>query len=587
MEKTLTAQRLVPKMFSMLAHFGPFEVDTENGRLLKHGIAVGLREQPFRVLVALLERPGDVVTRDELRRRLWSHHTFVDFEVGLNSAVSRLRHALDDPADSPQLIETVPKRGYRFIGAVPRQRSLAVMPFLNQTSDPSGELLSDGLADELICALSRIKGLKVAARSVVARYKAPTYDLKQAGREIGVDAVLEGSVRQAGNRIRINVHLVNAQDGFELWAHRFDSDWKDIFAIHDVVASGVAEALRVRLAPTPSENRPHVAEAYTSYLKGHHLTKRHTPANLRRGLEYFQEAIRLDPRYALPYHGAALYYILGALMGTLDPSAALPEADDLIARGLALDADSAMLQNTLGMLRMFQWRWQESERAYRRAIVLDPANAYPHMMYALECTFLGRHDEALREARRALELEPLDPMTNFRLVQSSYYAGHYDEAVRSGRTAIELSRDFPYTHWYVAWSLVALGTQDEAWAMANEARGLGAAQPLSEGHFGYVAGALGHGAEARAVLEDLLGRRERSYCPAVPIAWTYLGLGDAGRSLDWLETALAEREPYLGSVMVFPGYHQVRNRARFRDLVHQMGLVDAGRGSPLHVVASH
>jgi TolB-like protein/tetratricopeptide (TPR) repeat protein len=586
MEKTLTAERPVPKMFSMLAHFGPFDVDTENGRLLKHGTAVRLREQPFQVLVALLERPGDVVTRDDLRRRLWSDHTFVDFEVGLNSAVSRLRRALSDPADSPQLIETVPKRGYRFIGSVPRQPSLAVMPFVNHTSDPDGDYFNDGLTDELICALSRIEGLKVAARSVVSRYKAPTYDVKQAGREIGVDAVLEGSVRQAGDGVRITVHLVNVQDGFELWAHRFDSDWKDIIAIQDRVAGGVAEALRVRLAHTRGEDRPRVAEAYTSYLKGHHLTKRHTPTNLRRGLEYFQEAIRLDPGYALPYHGAALYYILGALMGTLASRTALPEADDLIARGLALDADSAMLQNTLGMLRMFQWRWQEGERAYRRAIGLDPTNAYPHMMYALECTFLSRHDEALREARRALELEPLDPMTNFRLVQSLYYAGRYDEAVRTGRTAIELSRDFPYTHGYVAWSLVAQGTRDEAWAMAKEARGLGAAQPLSEGHFGYVAGVLGHGVEAHAVLEDLHGRRERGYCPALPIAWTYLGLGDTGRSLDWLETALAEREPYLGSIMVFPGYDHVRSQARFRDLVHRMGPVDAGRGSPPHVIAS-
>jgi tetratricopeptide (TPR) repeat protein len=312
--------------------------------------------------------------------------------------------------------------------------------------------------------------------------------------------------------------------------------------------------------------------------------KRHTPSNLGRGLEYFQRAIDLDPDYALPYHGASLYYILGALMGDLAPQAALSDADELLSRGLALDQQSAMLQNTLGMLRMFQWRWEDSERAYHRAIALEPGNAYPHMMYALSCSFLGRHDEAWREAGKALELDALDPMTNFRAVQSLYYARRYEEALQRGRTAIELSRDFPYTQWYVALSLAALGRHADAWNMASEGKTSGVMQPLSLGQFGYVAGASGHSADAHALLDDLKGRRQRDYAPAVPIAWTHLGLGDFDLCLDWLETAVAEHEPYLGSIAVFPAYDPIRQQRRFTELADQV-MRGAGRGSGVRVQA--
>jgi len=554
----------------MRTQFGPFEVDTDRRRLLKHGIPVRLREQPFQILVALLERPGEVVTRDELRRRLWKTDTFVDFEVGLNSAISRLRQALDDPADSPRTIETVPKRGYRFIGSAPRQSSVAVMPFVNQTSSPDSEYFADGLTDELIRVLSRIDGLRIAARSAVSRYTNRPFDLKEAGRELGVDAVLEGSFRLVEGRVRVNVHLVNVRDGFELWTERFDSDWKDLFAIQDRIAEAVAEALKVRLGIRRPGESSRNADAYTAYLKGHHLVKRHTPSNLKRALEYFHESIQLDPGYALPYHGAALYYILGALVGDIDAGNALLEAQSLLSRGLALDSESPMLHNTLGMLRMFQWRWEEAEQAYLRAILLEPANSYPHMMYALSCSFLGRHDEALKQATNALQLDPLDPMTNFRMVQSLYYARRYEEAVRRGGTAIELTRDFPYTYWYVALSLVALGRQPEAWTIVGEVSTRDFVQPLNLGHFGYVAGASGESGKALALVEDLKARRANGYWPALPIAWTYLGLADYDQCLDWLEVAFNGNEPYLGSIAVFPPYDPLHERPAFEKLARRI-----------------
>jgi tetratricopeptide (TPR) repeat protein len=313
-------------------------------------------------------------------------------------------------------------------------------------------------------------------------------------------------------------------------------------------------------------------EAYVQYLRGAYLLKKRGPDDVRRAFEYLREAIRLEPGYAEPYYGAPMFYIVSAAYGALPPQSALPEAEDLLSKGLALDENSASLHSTLGVLRMFQWRWAESEQAHRRAISLEPTNVFPHMVYPILCRFLGRHDEALSHAGKAVELDPLDLMTNFRLAQANYYARRYNEAVRTGRIAIELTPDSPYTYFYLALSLAAVDLKDEAWGSAKMGRKLNDRLPLGEGYFGYVAGLLGHIVEARSVVTKLEARRENGYSPALPIAWTYLGFGETAAALDWLETALAELDPYLGSVIVFPGYDAIREQARFRRLAHQLKL---------------
>ena len=552
--------------------FGAFEADLEGRQLLKRGVRIPLREQSFQVLAALMERPGEIVTREELRRRLWSADVVVDFEVALNSAVSRLRDALGDSADTPSFIETIPKRGYRLVVPIPRQPAVAVMPFANQTGDAKDEYLSDGLTDELIRALSRVSGLRVAARSVAYRFKGRQWDARQVGRELGVEAVLEGSVWRSGDRIRITVNLVGVRDGFNLWAQRFDSNLADLYGIEDEVSAAVAEALHVHVAVRAPETRPGNVTAYVQYLKGAYLLKKRRPGDVRRAFEYLQEAIRLEPDYAEPYYGAAMFYIVSATYGALDPRSALPEAEGLLSKGLALDDHSVSLHSTLGMLRMFQWRWNEAELAHRRALNLEPANAFPHMIYPIFCSFLGRHDEAVLHANKAVELDPLDLMTNFRLLQANYYARRYEEAVRTGRIAIELTPESPYTCFYLALSLSAVGVEDEAWRMALMGRKLNDGLPLGEGYFGYLAGMLGHALEARTVVEELKARRERHYSAALPIAWTYLGLGETGAGMEWLETALVEHDPFLGSAMVFPGYDAIRDQPRFTRLTHRLEL---------------
>ena len=554
----------------MNVRFGVFEVDLEGRRLLKGGVPITLREQSFQVLAALMERPGEIVTREELRRRLWSSDTFVDFEVALNSAVSRLRDALGDSANSPSFIETIPKRGYRFVVPIPKRPSVAVMPFVNQTGDAKDEYFSDGLTDELIRALSRVQGLRVTAGSVVFRFKGQRCDARQIGNELGVEAVLEGSVWRTGDRIRISVNLVGVKDGFNLWAQLFDSNLGDVFNIQDEVCSAVAEAMHIRLASQLPKAHPRNATAYMQYLKGAYLLKKRRPDDIRRAFEYQQEAMRLEPDWAEPYYSAAMSYIVRTVYGEMPPGTALPEAEVLVSKGLALDENLAILHSTLGMLRMFQWRWAESEQAHRRAINLEPENAFPHQCYPILCSFLGRHDEAVFHASKAVELDPLDLMTNFRLVQANCYARRYDEAVNAGRLAIELTPDSPYTYFYLALSLAALGSKEEAWEMASMGRKLAGGMPLGEGYFGYLAGALGHTVEAREVVEKLEAGREKGYVPALPIAGTYLGLGETSAALEWLDISFAERDPFLGSLLVFPAYEVIRNQPRFKRLAEQL-----------------
>jgi TolB-like protein/tetratricopeptide (TPR) repeat protein len=552
--------------------FGPYELDPESATLRKHGTALRLREQAVQVLVALVDRPGELVTRDELRRKLWNDGTVVDFDVGLNTAISRLRQVLNDPAGSPRFIETVPKRGYRFIASVPRQHSLAVMPFVNQSAEREGDYFSDGLTEELIRACWRIDGLRVAGRATVSRFQKQPYDPIRAAKELGVDSILEGSVRRMAGHIRISVHLLNGEDGFEIWTERFDADGKDVFAIQDHVTERIAEVLKTRLKAAPPENRPGNTEAYTAYLKGHFLVKRHSPTNSAKALQYFEEAIQADPGYALSYHGAAVVHILDTLLGASAPCDGMARAEGLLEKGLAIQADSAMLQNTLGMLRMFQWRWLESEQAYGRAIALEPSNPHPHMMFALHHSFSGRHDEAWQEARTALDLDPVDPMMNFRVVQAAYYGRRYDAAIQSAQTAIDLAPDFQPPCAYLASALLATGHTEEAWTMTRKARELGRGQPFCEGGFGYIAGMLGHTAEARDVIADLTARRNRSYGPALPIAWTWLGLGDVDSSLQWLQIALDEHEPYLAAAAVSPMYDRLRSNPIFRRLLRSVGF---------------
>lgn len=415
----------------MRVQFGPFEVDSNAGRLLKNGVPLKLREQPFQILLSLLDRPGELISRETLRKRLWGESTFVDFENGLNSAISRLRDALDDISTTPTWIQTVPKRGYRFIGPLP------------------------------------------------------------------------------------------------------------------------------------------ASAAATAYLKGHHVISPHSPEAMRKSLAYFEEAIQLDPAYALAYHGAALVYILRCLLDDLRPAEALPRADEYLARGLACPQKPAMVYNTLAMLRTFQRRWAEAEKASLTAMKLEQTNPYVRMIRAQLLYCRGQHDNAVEEARRAVDLDPTQPRTHMHLVKALYYARRFDECVCAGDAGLDVCPD-PYIAFYTAFALIAMGRPDDALHRAERVKRAGSPQAVESAMWGFIAASAGREAEAVNALHVLKQRRDTGYVPAIAIAWLEIALNNFDSSIEWLMLACQEREPYLASAKVSPAYDPLRELPRFKEFVDQL-----------------
>ena len=318
-------------------HFAAFAVDLQAGELRKHGVKIRLQEQPFQMLLVLLERPGEVVTREELQKRLWSGNTFVDFEHSLATAVKKLRRALGDSAAHSQFIETLPRRGYRFIAtleAEPRAGKpiLAVLPFENLTGDPGQEYFSDGMAEEMIARLGRLypQRLGVIARASAIRYKNTDKDIDQIGRELGADYVLKGSVRRAGDRVRITAELIQVKDRTHLWADSFEGDRADVLAIHSEVARHIARSLHIELRPAKraamagaSTTNP---EAHGAFLKGRYCLNKGTAEGVKNAIGHFEEATSRDSRYAVAYAGLAVALNLADHFRILSREAGFPQS---------------------------------------------------------------------------------------------------------------------------------------------------------------------------------------------------------------------------------------------------------------------
>lgn len=344
--------------------FGIFELDPESGELRKQGLKVRLQEQPFQILQILLEHPGKVVTREELQQRIWPSDTFVDFDHGVYNAVQKLREALGDSADTPRYIETLSRRGYRFIAPLngpalngptsePRSSapaaaapcdSIAVLPFLNLSADAENEFFADGVTEEIINALAQIERLHVVARSSAFSFKGKYLDLRMIGQRLNVRTVLEGSVRKAGNRLRITAQLVNAADGYHLWSERYDLEMKDVFDVQDEIARAIVERLKVTLegAQEAPLIRPATKnlEAYQMYLKGRALLY-HRGSAISRALVCFQRAVVLDSEYALAWAGLADSYTVLGYYGLAPPSVSTSKGTEAARRAVALDPSLA------------------------------------------------------------------------------------------------------------------------------------------------------------------------------------------------------------------------------------------------------
>src|SRR5229473_1814955 len=293
--------------------FGSFELDFKASELRKQGAKVKLQEQPFQILQVLVQRPGEIVTREELQQKIWPSDTFVDFDHGLYNAIKRLREALGDSADTPRFVETLSRRGYRFVGKIecdaPQMRSLAVLPLENLSRDPEQEYFAEGMTEALITALAKIGELRVVSRTSAMLYKGVHKPLREIARELEADAIVEGTVLRAGRRVRITAQLIDAAKEGHLWAESYERDLRDVLALQSEIAQAIARVIRVKLAPIDQARflnaNPVDPEAYEAYLKGRYHWNRRSAEGLAKAIEYFRQAIANDPTYAAAYSGLA------------------------------------------------------------------------------------------------------------------------------------------------------------------------------------------------------------------------------------------------------------------------------------------
>ena len=607
---------------TQIVRFGSFEVDFRAAELRRSGLRVRLQKQPFRILELLLERPGETVTREELRQRLWPADVFVAVDQSLNNAIKKLRAALHDPAENPRFIQTVARHGYRFIApvdvvrvappAVPLRRSwpsawiavlclsglalaayvavhrpgvrppadriaLAVLPFKNLSGDPSQEYFSDGLTEEMITQLSTVnpRGLGVLARTSTMRYKDAQKGADEIGKELHVDFLVEGSVRRENQRVRISAQLVRASDQIHVWAKSYERDLREILLLQREVAQDIAHEINVSVSPAASAQRSTVAalnpDAYEAHIKGRYFWNKRTKEDLQKAIEYFQSAIRDEPTYAAAYDGLADSWIALGWYGYVSPKEAFPQADEAARRALALDDSLAAAHTSLAMVRFnYDWDWSRAERGFQRAIELDSDYPNAHHWYADYLSAIGRHDQAITESERARRLDPLSPIINAWLGWRYHFARQYDAAVEQYRRTLELDPNFAPTHLVLGQAYEQQGRASEALAELQQAEHVARGGPLYVAALAHALAGAGRRADAERELQRLVELSARQYVSPVQIAIVHAGLGHAQEAIEWLEKGIDGRSAGMVWIKDDPRFDSLRPDSRFQDIVTRL-----------------
>lgn len=653
-----------PVASARIVRFGVFEADLKACELRKHGFRLKLAEQPFQVLAMLLEKPGETVTREELRSRLWAGDTFVDFDHGLNNAVMRVREVLLDSSDHPRYVETVPRRGYRFVapieerttpqnvpagrdatdsspaivlppapvtpqtqssasvwdGLVPRwatprrlaifgvtllevlallwvwstvsshrptqtsagvapSTSLVVLPLENLSRDKDQDYFADGMTDELIANLAKIRSLHVISRSTAMAYKGTRKPLSAIARELNVGAVVEGTVMRVGNRVRITAELVQVSTDHHLWADTYESQMGDVLALQNRVSSAIVNEIRINLTPEERERlakTPAVApEAYENYLKGLYYWNKRSDENLTKAIGYFEHAAGTDPQYALAYAGLSdCYAIISAeIFGTMPAAEAAPKAKAAALRALELDPTLAAAQTSLATVKFnYDWDWSGAREGFERAIGLNPSYATAYQRYSLYLIAIGRTQESFSQIQKARELDPLSISINFSLGWRLYMARQYDRAIAQLQDTLEMDPTYELPHLVVGQAYGQKGDYVHAIPELKKAVELSHGTPLMVSALAYAYGRSGNQAEAERWLADLQSKSKTEYVSPYYFAIACIGLGRRDQAIDWLEKAFADRSNGLVFLKVEPELDDLRSDPRFVALQQKLSF---------------
>ena len=647
--------------------FGRFRLNTAERILLREGEPVPLTPKVFDILITLVENRGQVVGKDDLMKKVWPT-TFVE-EGNLTQNVSLLRKALGESAGGAQFIETVPRRGYRFVAQINESRvengssfdeellprpangngkvveqlattasvspsevtqngnnavstpevvnpsfisrivpfeksrvgavvtaavviiaiaglvyftgrskagdlgpdaiqSIAVLPFVDDAGDADAEYINDKIAESLINSLSKLPQLRVVPRSVVAAYKGKQIDPRQVGKDLNVRAVVMGSMRRHGDIISIQADLIDLENVSQLWGQHYDHKIADVILVQEDISRDIFENLRLKLNVEEKKQ----LEAYRLYLKGRNSWNKRTAAELQQGIDFFNQAIAIDPNYASAYAGLADCYNMLVVYGSLQPKEGFPKAKEAAMKALEIDENQAEAHSSLAFIK-FRWDWDraETEREFQTAIKLKPAYAPAHQWYSSYLVAVERFDEAIAEAKRTEELEPLSFVASSHLGWIYYLSGKNDLAIEQCKKILDLDpTSFPARR-YLGLAYEAKGMYTEAINEFQTGVKL-SGSPLMLALLGHAYAASGKKTEAKQILADLQQLQTQRYVSPYTVAAIYTGLGDQEQAFNWLEKAVEERDIWLMNLKVDPVFAKLRSNRKFTDLLARIRL---------------
>ncbi len=637
----------------VVVRFGEFELDLAAYELRRHGRRVKLGRQPMDLLILLVQRPRQLVTRAEIAARLWGPDVFVDVETGLNTAISKVRQALRDTADHPAFVETVAGRGYRFIapieprpspeaaadGAVPQapaiaaaptadlpavaaapaevagrpsfrwpaiavlaigvtvaglasiawwrarpgtgphpmRTTIAVLPFANAAHDPEQDYLALGLTDETSASLAQVDPGRLIVKGRTASYKGSTKSVPEIGQELGVEYLVDGTVRVEGGRLRVTTALIRVADQEHVWSQAYDREITSALALQQDVSAAIAGQIRARLSPDAPgiavNRQTAVPEAYDAYLRGRFLQGRRTPEGNRQAVEAYRRAIALDPNYALAWASLSYTYAGSVLNADARPAVVAPLARDAAARALRANPELAEAQFVAGYVDwVLDWDWPGADRKLRRAIALDPGAAEIHRVLGHVASQMGRPAEADAEMGRARDLDALDPLAHALWSQVAFQNRDVEAAIRHARQAILVDSTFWIGYMQLGQAYAQQGQIDVALEALADAMRLSGGNSKPTSLRGYLLARAGRLAEAHEVLRLLDERAGERYVPPYAFALVHAGLGDSASVFAWLDKAYGERDVHLMYLPVDAKWDPYRADPRFGALLARCGF---------------
>ena len=563
-----------------IVKFSDYVLDQGRFELRRGERILKLEKLPMELLFLLVERQGQLVSRDEIAGRLWGANVFLEADRGINTAVSKLRVALRDDAERPRYIQTVVGKGYRFIASLtstPTSQMLAVLPFKPLISGEHDEYLELGMADALITKLSRSGRLIVRPTSAIRKYAGGDYDSLAAGRELQVDVVVEGNVQHLDSRLRVSIRLIRVHDGASLWSDRYDTTFTDVFQVQDSVSEHVVDALAVPLSSVgKSSLRKRDTDdvrAYELYMRGIFFLNKRNEDGFRKAVSYFEQAIAVDHNYALAHAGLAAALCPSGYMGYLAPEEINPKIRAAATQAVTLDPSLPEAHVALAAVRGFyEWNWSEGEREFQRALEFNPNLPLAHHWYAMLLECLGRYREALKHRQRARELDPITPIIVSALGQTLFLLGDEERASAEFRKALELDSSLDQAHIGIGQVYERRGEYERAIPEYRLALQYSSGSRVARAALGHALARAGSVPEAKQILDELIKVSHTQHVSPFHLAVIWVGLGDNETALNLLEKAHHRSESTTSGVMIAPQFQSLYANPRFRRLLQKMGL---------------